>query len=382
MWAGYLALANQQAATNGTPAPGFINPTIYPLSLGNGDRRFPRHHQRQQWLHLRDRLQFVWRLGQSERSRSDQRTDRTGWTWLQPGCESVRAQHCARHKRIEHHHGHRYDGFSGSVTLSLSGLPNGVTGGFNPNPTSSTSTLTLTVAPNAAVGTSALTISGVSGSLTNQVGIQLTVAAAPLVTVTPASLTFAKEVVGETSAAKSVTVKNTGAATLKLSSIVASGDFAIQTNYCGAQLAVGQACLLKVTFTPTQVGARSGALTITDNAPNSPQTVPLSGTGTVPVTLTPATAKYPATKVGATSAAKTFTLANKQAVSLTGISAVTTGDFSVSATTCGTSLAAKSSCKISVVFTPTATGTRTGALQVSDSAVGSPQTSSLTGTGK
>jgi kumamolisin len=36
MWAGYLALANQQAATNGDPAPGFINPTIYPLGLGSG----------------------------------------------------------------------------------------------------------------------------------------------------------------------------------------------------------------------------------------------------------------------------------------------------------------------------------------------------------
>ena len=34
MWAGYLALTNQQAAANGDPAPGFINPAIYPLGLG------------------------------------------------------------------------------------------------------------------------------------------------------------------------------------------------------------------------------------------------------------------------------------------------------------------------------------------------------------
>ena len=59
-----------------------------------------------------------------------------------------------------------------------------------------------------------------------------------------------------------------------------------------------------------------------------------------------------------------------------------TGDFSVSTTTCSTNLAAKSTCTISVVFTPTQTGTRTGTLQVSDSAAGSPQISTLTGTGK
>jgi Abnormal spindle-like microcephaly-assoc'd, ASPM-SPD-2-Hydin len=123
-------------------------------------------------------------------------------------------------------------------------------------------------------------------------------------------------------------------------------------------------------------------LTITDNAANSPQTVALSGTGTVPVTLTPASKTFPATKVGTSSAAKVFTLTNKQSVALTGISTSTTGDFSVSSSTCSTSLAAKSSCQISVIFTPTQTGTRTGSLQVSDSAVGSPQSSSLTGTGK
>jgi kumamolisin len=36
MWAGYLALANQQAAAHGDKPPGFINPVIYPLGLGSG----------------------------------------------------------------------------------------------------------------------------------------------------------------------------------------------------------------------------------------------------------------------------------------------------------------------------------------------------------
>jgi hypothetical protein len=60
----------------------------------------------------------------------------------------------------------------------------------------------------------------------------------------------------------------------------------------------------------------------------------------------------------------------------------TTGDFAVSTTTCGTSLASKRKCTINVVFKPTATGTRSGTLSVNDSAGNSPQTSQLTGTGK
>lgn len=100
-----------------------------------------------------------------------------------------------------------------------------------------------------------------------------------------------------------------------------------------------------------------------------------------PATLTPASATYAKRKVGTTSAAKTFTLTNKQPVALTNIAISTTGDFAVSAKTCTTSLAAKNKCTISVTFTPQATGTRTGQLSVSDSASNSPQTVSLTGTG-
>jgi Abnormal spindle-like microcephaly-assoc'd, ASPM-SPD-2-Hydin len=144
----------------------------------------------------------------------------------------------------------------------------------------------------------------------------------------------------------------------------------------------GKTCVIKVTFTPTQIGTRTGTLTINDNAANTPQTVALSGIGGAQATLTPTTATYPARTVGTTSPAKVFTLTNKQSVALTGISASATGDFSVSTSTCGASLAAKANCKISVTFTPTKTGTRTGTLSVADSASGSPQTSALTGTGK
>lgn len=204
----------------------------------------------------------------------------------------------------------------------------------------------------------------------------------PIPVFTPSSLTFAKQVIGTTSAAKTVTLSNAGTATLKIAGFTASGDFAVASSTCGATLAVGKKCNVKVTFTPSSLGTRTGRLVFSDNGVPQTQTVALSGTGVEPATLTPASATYAARKVGTTSLPKIFTLTNNQTVALTGIAISTTGDFAVSATTCGTSLPAKGKCTISVTFTPAAKGTRTGQLSVSDSAGNSPQISSLTGTGK
>ncbi len=278
-----------------------------------------------------------------------------------------------------------FNGFSGSVNLSASGLPSGVTAGFSPNPTSTTSTLTLTASGSAATGTFTVTITGVSGTLTHTTTVQLTVN--PVITgvsVSPTSLTFGTVVVGQTSPNKTVTLTNNSGSTLLITSITTSGDFAQTpgTKPCGSSLANGLSCTIKVSFTPTQLGARTGTLSIYDNASNSPQTVALSGTGKAQVTLTPTSATYPKTLVGVTSSAKTFTLRNNLNTILHNIVISTTGDFAVSTTNCRANLTSNASCSISVTFTPTQTGTRTGTLQVSDSANNSPQISNLTGTGK
>ena len=105
----------------------------------------------------------------------------------------------------------------------------------------------------------------------------------PQVSLVPTSLKWGKILVGVKSGAKKVTLTNTGNATLNISSIVPSGDFALAPappkKACGSTVAAGKSCIIKVTFTPTQTGLRTGAVTITDNAPDSPQSVALSGTG-------------------------------------------------------------------------------------------------------
>jgi len=226
-------------------------------------------------------------------------------------------------------------------------------------------------------------MSGSNCSGTGGCGVvfQLSPRQAPAVALSPVSLNFGNQVLDTTSAVRKVTATNTGAVALNISSINVSASFGISANTCGAQLAVGMSCKVSVTFAPPKLGEITGTLSFTDDALNSPQTVPLSGNGIDPATLTPSSAAYGKQKVGTSSMPKTFTLTNNQSVALTSIAISTTGDFAVSATTCGTSLAAKQKCTASVTFTPSQTGTRTGQLKVSDSASNGPQTASLSGTG-
>ena len=106
-------------------------------------------------------------------------------------------------------------------------------------------------------------------------------ATAPGVGFDHTSVPFGGQLLTTTSAAISVTLTNTGMGPLTINSIAASGDFA-ETNTCPvspATLAAAGTCAVNVTFAPTVVGARTGTLTVTDNAGGSPHTIPLTGTG-------------------------------------------------------------------------------------------------------
>jgi hypothetical protein len=122
---------------------------------------------------------------------------------------------------------------------------------------------------------------------------------------------------------------------------------------------------------------------VTDNAPDSPQTVPLTGTGTY-VQLVPTKLNFGSQPVGTRSLGKKITLTNKgnSAVNITGI-AITgadAGDFAET-NTCGKSVASGASCLIRVTFKPLAKGKRTGYVSVYDNGGGSPQQANLIGTG-
>ena len=201
---------------------------------------------------------------------------------------------------------------------------------------------------------------------------------APVVSLSPTSLTFAPQLVGTSSGAQSVTLSNTGSATLSITSITVSGDFS-QTNTCGSSVAANASCTLSVIFTPTATGSRSGSVTITDNASPATQTVTLTGTGTAPlVSLSSTSLTFAAQLVGTSSGAQSVTLSNTGSATLSIASITASGDFSQT-NTCGSSVAANATCTLSVIFTPTATGSRSGSVTITDNATPATQTVTLTG---
>ncbi len=209
----------------------------------------------------------------------------------------------------------------------------------------------------------------------------------PGVAISPSSITFANQAVGTTSPPQSAMVTNTGNATLTISSLgitgTGSNDFG-QTNNCGRTLAAGAACQIMVTFTPLSQGSFNAAVSISDNLPGSPQLIPLSGS-TLPgsvVSFSPSSISFSSQYVGTSGLPQTVMLTNTGNVTLTIIAVNTTAADFAELSTCGNSVAVGASCPIGVFFDPTTTGTRSGALTITDSAPGSPQSVPLTGVGQ
>jgi CARDB/Cep192 domain 4 len=166
---------------------------------------------------------------------------------------------------------------------------------------------------------------------------------------------------------------------LAMISITVGGDF-LQSNNCGQSLAAGGACKITVNFNPSAVGYTSGTLTVTHNAANSPQSVPLSGYGIVPAAVTPQTINFAGVVLGGSSRAQYVKLTNNQSTPLTIQGISITGAFTQT-NNCGTAVAPLQSCNLLVTFTPVALGAHAGALTISYSASNSPQTVTLAGTG-
>jgi probable HAF family extracellular repeat protein len=205
----------------------------------------------------------------------------------------------------------------------------------------------------------------------------------PQVMLTPSSLKFASTGTETTSPAQSVTLMNTGNGALTIQSVTASGEFS-QTNICPASLPAGGSCSISVTFNPMSVGSLLGTITLTDNASSSPQMVSLSGTGaqsSVPiVTLSPSGLSFGSQTDGVTSGVKTVTLTNSGNAALLIGSIAASGDFAET-NNCPADLPSQSTCTVSVTFTPTTPGVRSGAVTFADDVFNSPQTTRLLGVG-
>jgi sugar lactone lactonase YvrE len=271
-----------------------------------------------------------------------------------------------------------------------------VTAVFTPTAASQTFTATVLVASNDPSSPATATLTGTS-----------TAAPVAAATLTPSTLSFPSETVGTASAAQTVTLTNTGNTTLGIASIAVTGAGAAsfpQTNSCGATLAAGASCTIQVIFDPAEAGNLTAALSVqfsgASQAPSiarahdlttpAPLTTSLSGTGVAAVTpvpiatLTPEALTYSAT-AGSTSTAQIATLTNSgtAALNISGImlTGANASAFTMSANSCGATLAVNASCTLSVMFAPASSGSFSASISVTDNAAGSPQTTTLTGTG-
>jgi hypothetical protein len=288
---------------------------------------------------------------------------------------------------------------TGGSALSITGI--GIAGA-NPGDFSQTNncgssvaagascTFSVTFTPTASGNRSAtINITDNAGGSPQQVNLAGT-GIAPMVTLTPTSLSFGNQNLGTTSGAKGVQLKNTGNAVLTISSIAISGtnatDFA-QTNNCPSSLAPGAQCNINVSFSPTDFGTRTASLSVSDDALNTPQTASLTGSGTIgstKVTVSPNKLLFGNQQIGSTSAAQTTTLQNtgQSILVITNIALAgpNPSDFAQT-NNCGVTVATGASCTFTVTFTPTASGNRSATLNITDNAGGSPQHVSLAGTG-
>lgn len=201
-------------------------------------------------------------------------------------------------------------------------------------------------------------------------------------TLDAASLNFDSQTVRTPSQIKTVKLTNSGTLAVTITGIMASDDFT-QTNDCPTVLEVGASCTIKVTFKPTAAGTRTGSLIISSNAPNTPQTVVLTGAGnggSPELVLSSSSLTFDTFAVGTTSEPQLLTVTN------TGSASAAIGSISVNGAfaqtnTCGATLEPGLSCVVSVTFRPTVVGTQNGTITIISNAPDSPQLVTVTGTG-
>jgi subtilase family serine protease len=295
MWAGYLALANQQAAASGKTI-GYINPIIYPDALTSSYSTLfhditsgscgtysaiTGYDLCTGWGSPKTTGLINTLAGGATASftLSDSPSS-LSITQGSSGTSTITVTDV--------------NGFTGSVTLAASGLPSGVTAAFGTNPTTGTSVLTLTASSTATTGTSTVTITGTSGSLTATTTLALTVSSTATPNFTIAASPSSVTITQSTSGTSTITITSTGgfssATTLSATGLPSGVTAAFSTN----------------PVTPAANGSVTSTLTLTASATAT------VGAATVTITGTSGSLTHSTTialTVNASSGTKNFTIA-------------------------------------------------------------------------
>jgi hypothetical protein len=247
----------------------------------------------------------------------------------------------------------------------------------------SSCTVQIIFTPAAAGGAAAtLTISSSTlGVKAVQVALTGTGYAPDGVNVNPAQMSFTVAVVGQSSAAKTVTITNSGSIAASGFAMTVGAPFALTQNNCGTSLAAAASCSVGVVYTPTMNGASAGALTIASSV--NAATVTLNGIGGAAgsLQLQPSLLTFPTTGVGKASGVQTVTVTNTGPVAFQDLVVSVSSSFQLTSTTCTSTLAIGASCTAGVTFNPGTAGQQTGNLTWTSSALAIGAQAGLSGMG-
>ena len=196
------------------------------------------------------------------------------------------------------------------------------------------------------------------------------------VSLTPNNLAFGNQFTGTSSPPQTLTLSNLGTSTLTVGTITFTGNRGFsETDNCSGGVAAGSSCSIMVVFSPTSAGSKTASISVSYQGLGSPATASLAGTGvnSATVSLVPGSLTYPTELIGTVSQPQTVTLTNTGTLSVTVSSIATTGTFSET-NNCPSSLTGGQSCQILVEFEASARGVQTGKVIVTDTANHSPQT--------
>jgi len=270
MWAGYLALVNQQSVANSTKTVGFINPSLYSIGAGssyNSDFHDITSGSNGYSATIGYDLATGWGSpnGSALINALAGSSSTPGFSLsASPSSVSVAQGNTGTSTITSTVTG----GFSGVIALSASGQPSGVTVGFNPTSITGagTSTMMMTVPSSTATGTYTITVTGTSGSTTQTTKVSLTV------TGTNPNFT-----IGASPSSLSVVRGSSGHSTI---TTTISGGF----NSAIGLSASGQGSRVTVSFSPSSIaapgsGSSTMTVTVSTRATRGTRTITVTGTG-------------------------------------------------------------------------------------------------------
>jgi hypothetical protein len=192
---------------------------------------------------------------------------------------------------------------------------------------------------------------------------------APVLGVSPTTLTFSSQTIGTTSAAQTITISNTGTGTLNVTGITSSNaEFAFSPSSLSS-IAAGGSATLSITFAPAASGARSSNINILSNGGNA--TVAASGTGVAAgaLSVSPTTLTYANQTVGTTSVTQTVTVSNTggSAITVNSFSNSNTTDFVLAAPATPLTINGGASQTFTLAFRPGSSGAKTATITVASS---------------